>query len=65
MAVMASQSGEGEPIPEQPPPGFFQKTPDVNIEDIGEPTNACFFVKSRTDPTDWYSIDREHTLPPR
>ena len=43
-----------ESIPETPPPEFFRS--NVNeIEDIGEPINACFFTKSHSDPTNWYT----------
>lgn len=41
------------PIPEEVPPKFFDReTPYV--EDIGEPTNACFFELSNIDPKGWY-----------
>ena len=51
---LAKLGGESSPIPESPPPGFFAKQEDF-IEDIGEPANPCFFVGSRTDPTNWYT----------
>ena len=41
------------PIPEEPPLYFFAKHEDY-IEDIGAPTNPCFFVNSKTDPSNWY-----------
>ena len=44
--------GQGEPIPEEAPPGFFEKTVH-NIEGIGEPTSACFFTLTDVDPTNW------------
>jgi len=43
------------PISKEPPPEFFDKQINT-IEDIGEPTNACFFTNSQIDPTDWYSM---------
>lgn len=42
-----------EPIPDRPPPGFFEKQAD-NIEDIGEPSLACFFIMSSINPGKWY-----------
>jgi len=42
-----------QPIPEEVPPKFFDReTP--HVEDIGEPTNACFFELSNIDPKGWY-----------
>ena len=32
--------------------GFFERQLEV-VEDVGEPTNACFFTNSKIDPTDW------------
>jgi len=43
-----------EAIPESMPPEF-EKQPSANvIEDIGEPTQACFLGRVATDPTNWY-----------
>jgi len=45
--------GAGLPISNEPPAEFFDK--DITtIEDIGEPTNACFFPRSPINPTHWY-----------
>jgi len=41
-----------QPIPEEIPPNFLEKQTNY-IEDIGEPTNACFFTLSNIDPTGW------------
>jgi len=40
------------PISNEPPPEFFAKQ-IITIEDIGEPTNACFFTNSQINPTNW------------
>ena len=44
--------GAGKPIPEEAPPGYFEKD-KVNIEGIGEPATACFFSLSEVNPKDW------------
>ena len=43
---------EGIPINDSPPPGFFDKQVK-EVEDIGEPINACFFTNSSINPTNW------------
>ena len=43
---------EREPISVSPPADFFASQV-VQIEDIGEPTNACFFTNSSINPTHW------------
>ena len=40
------------PISTEAPPKFFAKQ-IITIEDIGEPTNACFFTNSQINPTNW------------
>jgi len=47
-----SVGDQGTPINESPPSGFFDKQ-ITQIEDIGEPTNACFFTNSSINPTNW------------
>ena len=44
-----------EEIPSEAPDGFF-KEKTAQIEDIGEPVNACFFTLSSVDPTNWYVL---------
>ena len=46
--------GGGEVIPEQPPEGFFDSKKLAHLDDIGEPTTACFFTLSNVDPAGWY-----------
>ena len=43
---------EGTMISNEPPDGYFAKHV-VEIEDIGEPVNPCFFTNSRINPTNW------------
>ena len=45
----------GEAIPLEAPKRFFDKDIEY-IEDIGEPTNPCFFTSSSIDPTNWYVL---------
>jgi len=41
-----------EAISEEPSENFFAQ--DVsNVEGIGEPISACFFINTLTDPKDW------------
>lgn len=40
------------PVPQSPPLHFFDKD-TVHIDDIGEPTNACFFTLSNVNPEKW------------
>lgn len=44
-----------EPIPPEMPAGFKENTEAsvVNIEDIGQPTTACFMTRSNVDPKGW------------
>ena len=42
------------PIPESMPEHSLDKYKKAHIEDIGEPTNACFLTRADTDPTNWY-----------
>ena len=49
----ANQNEEGQPIPEDIPPHFFDKQ-IPQVEGIGEPTTATFFTHTRIDPTSWY-----------
>jgi len=49
--VLVTRRG-GLPIPNEMPPNFLDKE-IVHIEDIGEPTTACFFTLSNIDPTNW------------
>jgi len=42
----------GDPIPEEPPPHFFEKLVP-QVEGVGEPTTACFFTLSNIEPKDW------------
>ena len=44
-----------KPIPEEMPPRFLEQFQQYNIEDIGEPTTACFFTKMPADTKNWYS----------
>ena len=50
-----SSVGDAAAISEIPPTDFFAKH-SKKIEDIGEPTNPCFFTNSQINPTDWYYI---------
>lgn len=43
----------GKPIPQDMPAGFFEKH-SFYVEDIGEPTLACFITSTNVDPTNWY-----------
>jgi len=43
---------EREPISASPPADFFASQV-VQIEDIGAPTNACFFTNSSINPAHW------------
>lgn len=43
----------GDPIPDEMPPEFLKKY-ETHVEDIGEPTTACFFTLSDVDPQKWY-----------
>jgi len=52
---------KADPIPDEPPPDFFKKEVD-EIEDIGEPINACFYINSRTNPTNWLVLFAEIVL---
>ena len=45
--------GDAAAISDTPPTDFFAKH-SKKIEDIGEPTNPCFFTNSQINPTDWY-----------
>jgi len=47
---------EGSPIQEDIPKGFLEKD-SHQVEDVGEPTNACFFTLSTVDPVKWYLIE--------
>jgi hypothetical protein len=53
MAVTAS------PIPIEPPPEIRRST--FFVEDIGEPSNACF-LPNDMDPTGWYVLLLIHSL---
>ena len=52
--LLPNQASTAIPIPESPPPRFFEKS-ESHIEGIGEPMNACFFVNSAINPANWYS----------
>lgn len=41
-----------EGIPEVMPADYLNKKVD-NVEDIGQPTTACFLTTSHLDPTNW------------
>jgi len=41
-------------IPEEIPEQLFEMYKKMHVEDIGEPTSACFFSHSTTNPTGWY-----------
>jgi len=43
-----------KPISETPPADYFLDQKVSAIEDIGIPTNACFFTNTDFDPIDWY-----------
>jgi len=43
-----------QPIPSKMPLSFRQ--PNNYISGVGEPTNACFLVDDKIDPTGWYII---------
>lgn len=45
----------GEPIPLNPPPNYFDHSV-YYVEDIGQPTTACFLTSTQTDPKKWYAI---------
>jgi len=43
------------PIPTSMPPHYEMQQQKVShIEDIGQPTTACFLTRMNTDPTNWY-----------
>ena len=47
--------GEGDPIPEGlTPEALKASNPKYFVEDIGEPTSACFFLRTPNDPANWY-----------
>lgn len=48
-------ANKAKEIPEEPPPHFFDKHIEY-IEDIGEPTNPCFFTSSSINPSNWYAL---------
>jgi len=49
--LLSEQKG-GAPIPSDPPSGVLEKQ-IPQVEDIGQPTTACFFTRTNTDPTNW------------
>ena len=51
--LLAEMANEGTPIPEEMPANFAEKQVDT-IEDLGQPTTACFFTLSNVNPTGWY-----------
>lgn len=44
-----------EPISEEIPPNFFDKQIDI-IEDVGQPTTACFFTSSPLNVEKWFEF---------
>lgn len=51
--LLQNYSMEGkEPIPEEPPPHFFDKMEAV-VPDIGPPMTASFFTLSHVNPINW------------
>lgn len=50
--LLVTSLGAGKPIPAEMPADFLRK-PYANIEDIGEPTTACFFTLSKVQPKGW------------
>jgi len=52
LRTFLSIGDQGTPINESPPSGFFDKQ-ITQIEDIGEPINACFFTNSSINPSNW------------
>lgn len=51
--LLRDQAVEGaKPIEESMPPHFLDRN-EIKIDDIGVPTNACFFTMTNVNPTDW------------
>ena len=50
--LLLDKENMGEAIPTEPPPHFFKKNA-FYVEDIGEPTTACFLTQVNSDPVGW------------
>jgi len=54
LLLMREGAETSSPIPEQMPAHYVD---NINkafyVEDIGEPTAACFMTKTNVDPTNW------------
>jgi len=55
---------DGGPIPDAPPPDFWESTTDT-IEDVGEPVSPCFFINTDIDPAGWYHTQLLSLPPPQ
>ena len=61
--VLTSDPPKGaSPIPEEMPPRFLEKHV-YYVEDIGQPSAACFLTGVHTDPTGWYAMPPSPSLP--
>ena len=50
--LLLDKEKTGEAISTEPPPHFFKKNA-FYVEDIGEPTTACFLTQVNSDPVGW------------
>jgi hypothetical protein len=50
-----SEEGESQPIPSDPPEGFFDSSV-FHVDGIGEPSTACFLTRMNNNPANWYGF---------